>query len=404
MVHNDQKKLVLFGAGKIGRSFIAQLFSRSGFEVVFVDINEKIIDALNRFRSYKIIIKGIHDKDLTVSNVRGVLYGNPEKVVEELVGSTIVAVSVGKNAIKHIIPLVAKGLIERFKNDNHLTLDIIIAENMRNAGAYMQNELKKYLPPEYPVNELVGLVEASIGKMVPMVPQKVTEKDILLVYAEPYNMLILDKNAFKNPVPEIEGLVLKDDMTAWMDRKLFIHNLGHAAAAYFGSYKHPKSTYIYEALNDAEVFNFTKEVMLQASNILHAVYPDEFTKNDLKKHTEDLLCRFQNKALKDTILRVGQDRLRKLAPQDRFMGIIRLAIEKNMMYDKIMRAMVYAFFFHAKDENGCENPNDLLFNQYQIQGIKYTLYKVCGINSADEESLFNEFEKQYKIVEGNIAD
>jgi sugar/nucleoside kinase (ribokinase family) len=38
------KKLVLFGAGKIGRSFIGQLFSRGGYEVVFVDVNEKIID------------------------------------------------------------------------------------------------------------------------------------------------------------------------------------------------------------------------------------------------------------------------------------------------------------------------------------------------------------------------
>jgi len=31
------KKLVLFGAGKIGRSFIGQLFSRGGYEVVFMD-------------------------------------------------------------------------------------------------------------------------------------------------------------------------------------------------------------------------------------------------------------------------------------------------------------------------------------------------------------------------------
>ena len=38
-----KNKLVLFGAGKIGRSFIGQVFSRSGYEVVFIDINQEII-------------------------------------------------------------------------------------------------------------------------------------------------------------------------------------------------------------------------------------------------------------------------------------------------------------------------------------------------------------------------
>ncbi|MBN1789065.1 MAG: hypothetical protein JW830_01125 [Bacteroidales bacterium] len=39
----SRKKLVLFGAGKIGRSFIGQIFNRSGYEVVFLDINQDLI-------------------------------------------------------------------------------------------------------------------------------------------------------------------------------------------------------------------------------------------------------------------------------------------------------------------------------------------------------------------------
>ena len=38
------KKMVQFGAGNIGRSFIGQLFSRSGYEVVFVDIKKEHIN------------------------------------------------------------------------------------------------------------------------------------------------------------------------------------------------------------------------------------------------------------------------------------------------------------------------------------------------------------------------
>ena len=40
-------KLVIFGAGNIGRSFIGQLFSRAGYEIVFIDIDPIILNELN---------------------------------------------------------------------------------------------------------------------------------------------------------------------------------------------------------------------------------------------------------------------------------------------------------------------------------------------------------------------
>ena len=45
----------------------------------------------------------------------------------------------------------------------------------------------------------------------------------------------------------------------------------------------------------------------------------------LEAHTHDLLRRFTNRALGDTIFRLGRDPLRKLAPKDRLVGAARLA-------------------------------------------------------------------------------
>jgi mannitol-1-phosphate 5-dehydrogenase len=66
----QQNKIVIFGAGKIGRSFIGQLFSRGGFEVVFVDVCKPVISELNHRGNYKVIIKSDTEEVITVSNVR----------------------------------------------------------------------------------------------------------------------------------------------------------------------------------------------------------------------------------------------------------------------------------------------------------------------------------------------
>jgi len=393
MVNRNQ--IVIFGAGKIGRSFIGQLFGCSGYEVVFIDIDPVIIAGLNRAGSYRIIIKGEKEEVITVPNVRAINALEKEKVVEAVSTAGILAVSVGIHALERIVPDVAAGLIERHKNNPAEPLDIILAENMRSAADFMKKQLIKELPPGFPLESIAGLVETSIGKMVPDLSQSDLEKDQLIIYAEPYNCLILDRKAFKCPVPEVKGLSPKENIKAWVDRKAFIHNLGHATVAYFGNFKHPGATYIYEVLRDPQVYSFSREVMLQAATVLLSLYPNDFSLEDLADHIDDLLFRFQNKALKDTIFRVGQDRLRKLGPEDRFVGIIRLALNQKMNYNKILEAMAYAFYFTASDENGNSSPEDIVFGKYLSRGLEFTLHKVCGFDPVKDETLLKEIIQYY---------
>lgn len=400
MVNRNQ--IVIFGAGKIGRSFIGQLFGCSGYQVVFIDIDPVIIARLNEAGSYRIIIKAEQEEVITVPNVRAVSVLEREKVVEAVSTAGILAVSVGIHALEQIVPHIAGGLIERRKNYPEEPVDIILAENMRSAADFMKIRLIKELPAGFPLKSLVGLVETSIGKMVPNILQSDLEKDPLTLYAEPYNCLILDKKAFKCPVPEVKGLCPKENIKAWVDRKAFIHNLGHAAVAYFGNFKHPGATYIYEVLNDPKVYSFSREVMLQAATVLQSLYPEDFSLKELTDHVDDLLFRFQNKALKDTIFRVGQDRLRKLGPEDRFVGIIRLAICLKMNYSKILEAMAYAFYFTASGENGKRSPEEIVFCNYLSEGLKFTLQKVCGFDPVKDEMLIEDVMQYCTLIKRKI--
>lgn len=402
--HNPHKmkKLVLFGAGNIGRSFIGQLFSRSGYEVVFIDIVEPMIEALNKCGSYNVIIKSDKEEIIKVNHVRGVLASDKEKVAEEVSTADIIASCVGNNALPHIIPLIAEGLAKRYKRDKNLPLDIIIALNMRDAAEYFEKELSKIAGNDYPLNRLVGLVETSIGKMVPIMTKEDMETDILQIFAEPYNNLILDKKAFKNPIPDVKGLSPKDNMKAWVDRKLFIHNLGHAVVSYLGYLYDRKFIYLYEALAVKKLYDQTRETMMRAAEILMKEYPGEFTKKDLEDHIDDLLKRFTNKALGDTIYRVGRDLIRKLGPEDRLAGAIKMGLEHNMNVDKILYALVCGFYFRAADESGSMFDRDIEFvKKYFKKGIEHILVNVCGFSRDKHRHITRkckEYSEEIKVL------
>ena len=390
-------KLVLFGAGKIGRSFIGQLFSRADYEVVFIDISELIIGELNKRTNYNVIIKGEKEELINVRNVRGVNARDEQTVVDEIASAEILAVSIGQNGLPGILPLIAKGLLKRYLEDSKQALDIIIAENLRNAAEYFQSELINFLPDHYPFDQLVGLIETSIGKMVPIMSNKDVEEDVLQVFAESYNNLILDKKAFKNPIPQIAGLSPKENIKAWVDRKLFIHNLGHATSAYLGYIYNPNFKYLYEALEIPEILNAVHETMLQAAAILQKKYPADFTMKDLTDHIDDLLFRFRNKSLGDTIFRVGCDLSRKLGSKDRLAGAIHLALEVKLPYDRILFSLICGCYFRATDENGQMLQGDIEFAGIFNQGITEVLTKICGIDEINE-NLF----KVIKRYEGEM--
>jgi len=381
MSADEALKIVIFGAGKIGRSFIGQLFSRSGYEVIFVDINSKLISELNQRNEYRVISRAEEgDRILSIKNVRGILLEDSENIIRELAGTSLAALSVGQQGLAKAIPVIARALIERRRQTGYQPIDFIVAENMRNSDQYLKKELRRYLPADYPLNRLVGLAETSIGKMVPIMSRKDILEDPLQVFAEPYNTLIVARKAFKNAVPEVSDLEAKDNIKAWVDRKLFIHNLGHATAAYLGYSRYPDYKYIYEVLNDPGILKATRQTMLQSADILLVLYPDEFTVSQLTEHVDDLIYRFRNKALGDTVFRVGCDLYRKLGPSDRLVAPIKAAIRLHMPFDLILDSLDAALSFRARDELGNYQPADIQFFAELRKGRSYILNNVCKLH------------------------
>jgi mannitol-1-phosphate 5-dehydrogenase len=383
-------KLVLFGAGKIGRSFIGAVFSRALWDVVFVDAVPAIVTLLNKARYYTVVIKreGKPDEERRIGPVRAILAADRDAVAAELVDADLAAVSVGQAAIPSILPLLCAGIKARYHVDPTCPLNVVFAENIRGiaetARAFLQMEAG-----DIPHNDFVGLVETSIGKMVPLMREADLAGDPLRLFAEEYETLILDGAAFKGSLPPVPALHAVSNIQAWVDRKLFVHNLGHAACAYLGFRANPQVTLLAATLALPGVESYARTAMREAAEALALRYPESYSQSDLDSHIDDLIARFKNKALGDTVHRVGRDLPRKLSREDRVTGAMLLCSCQGLPFDAIAGVYRAALDFRCAGEDGLLFPADEAFHkQYGAlppgKRLEAVAVEVSGLNTQDD--------------------
>jgi mannitol-1-phosphate 5-dehydrogenase len=363
-------KLIQFGAGNIGRSFIGALFSRAGWEVVFVDMAQNLVSLLNEKRRYTVVIKreGREDEERAVGPVRAIDGREHDMVAREIASCDLLATSVGKDALPKIMAVIASGLEAR-REQNNRPLDIIIAENAPGAKDMFLGGIRAALRDKnFPLEHYLGLAETSIGKMVPLVKKEDLAADPLRLFAEAYETLIVDQKAFHGGPPPVPGLKPVEHIAAWVDRKLFIHNLGHAAAAYIGYQVDPAARTISEALRLPGVTGAVRAAMNASADALALEYPESYTRAELADHIEDLLLRFGNSALGDTVFRVGRDLRRKLSEGDRLVGAMLLCARRGIDFGAIAGVYRAALGWKAVDEDGKLFPADDAFHTGMMAG------------------------------------
>jgi len=318
-------KAVMYGGGNIGRGFIGTLFSASGYETVFVDVVDAVVNTLNREHKYPVrILSNDGHKDIEVTNVSAVDGKNADAVAETIASADILATAVGVNVLKFIVPNIAEG-IRRRMNRNGGPLDIIICENLMDANKVIEGMLKGYLSEEEQLwfDANIGLVEASIGRMVPVQTEEMKDGNPMRVCVEGYGYLPVDKAAFKGQIPAIKNMVPFEPFDFYIKRKLYVHNMGHATCAYLGDLLGLE--YIYESIDRDEVYALVRLAMQESALALSKRYGVGL--ESLQLHIDDLLQRFTNVALKDTCKRVGGDPARKLSAHDRLIGSSLLVME-----------------------------------------------------------------------------
>lgn len=342
-------KAVMYGAGNIGRGFIAQLFNLSGFETVFVDVNKDVIRMLNEDKKYPLFITDKGDYIKTeVDNVRCADGSDIQAVANEIATADIMATAVGVNVLKFIAKPIAEGVKARMKASKG-PLDIIVCENKIDANTYLHDLIAENLNDEEKAyfNANFGFVEASIGRMVPKTPENISAEYPLAVCVEKFCTLPVDRDAFKGEIPEIKNMLPYAPFELFIQRKLYMHNMSHALCAYLGKLKGYE--YIWQAAADMKIRFIALGALCQSAQTLAKEHDAELSA--LNEHSFDLLSRYDNKLLGDTVARVGNDTKRKLSSVDRLPGAVKLAKKHGLPVDYMVMGLAAGLLFDLDDSS-----------------------------------------------------
>lgn len=384
------KRAIQFGAGNIGRGFIGALLYKSGYHVVFADVNEEIISKINEDKCYTIHIMDVECKDEKVENISGVI-STSDEILEEIRTSDIITTAVGPVVLPRIASTIANGIKLRKITGVTSYLNIVACENAIKASSQLEEEVKKYLNEEeiaY-LNEYVGFPNCSVDRIVP----PVKSENILDVVVENFYEWNVEEKAFKGEIPKIYGMNLADNLMAYIERKLFTLNTGHAITAYFGYLKGYNT--VDESIKDEVIHDLVKKAMIESGQGLIAKY--NFDKEEHFKYIDKIIGRFKNPYLKDDVARVGREPLRKLNENDRLIKPLMTAKSFNLDIDNLLLGVGAALNYNNEEDSQSVELQSLISEK----GVKESLAHVA--NLAQEQEILSKVEKYYNEVKNIIS-
>jgi len=353
-----KKKILIFGAGAIGRGFLGNILSNH--ELSFVDKNKNLINFLKKNKEYLSITIKKRKYNYKKIKIKDAFHLSENFNIKKY---DIIFSCVGTNQCFEIAHLLqhAKKIISCENDPNTVS---IIKKISKNKNVY------------FAVPDVITSNTA---------PKKILVQNPWTVISED-GMLVVKNNEINLPSP-IKKLSKKNFEMHWIC-KLFIHNAPHAITAYLGAYK--KYQYIHEAMADKKIFNVIKGSIKEITDavINTGLASKKFATNYKNKE----LLRFSNKLLFDPISRVAREPIRKLSPNNRIVLALRLSIfNKRMPYFTALGIKAAMNYFDINDKESIHLQN--LLKTYSEGEL---LEKISHINLGDP---LNKF-----CVETNIKD
>ena len=386
-----KKEVVLIGAGKIGRGYMADVFNRAGYKLIFLGHTESKVKQLRAQGEYTIFMNHYGTDDWDVYKIGGYdiycMGTEYAQCLEALAGTNYVTVNVYPEACESIGRMIGDAVKLRMKNGNTQPLDVLTCVNFQDpanilrgfALEQMENEAQKAFLQEH-----VGFVETLIFRNGADPTPEMLAQDPMALSMSDNTHWPVDKEAFKGCPPEGIEMDLLDNFAARLCYKVWAGNMGHCGQAFYGRLR--GQTYIYEPALQKDIFKNNALARREASFGICSEY--NATPEQLHTGRFSFNERFDpsrvNKEDKDTIDRVGADPARKLRRNDRFIGPALLAMKHGQVPFFLCRGAAAGFYFvNPEDKAACEIQAFIKEN-----GIEKAVEKYCQLDLYDKNENF----------------
>lgn len=330
------KKILIYGAGAIGRGYVPWLFQDANFSISFVENNPQLRSLLQEQKSYKtFMIKDGKYQELICNFEECFKPG--EENPEDYDG---IITAVGPRQIFEIKDSLAKAKcpVLFFENDSSLPAQLMALTGNNNF--------------------FFGIPDVITSNTA---PSELKKLDPLAIVTE-------DGTCFADQA----AIILSGDVTyvsrdelwkQWM-AKLYMHNTPHCIAAYLGAMQ--EKEFLHDGMQNEKISLIVEGAMNEMGETITNLYGID--KDFVSWYGNKELQRFSNTLLCDPISRVAREPFRKLGLNDRLIGAAQLCLSAGRIPENILLGIMAAFLydqtndedFHIKILIDSLDPHDFL--------------------------------------------
>lgn len=314
------KKLLVYGAGAIGRGYLPWVYDPSKYEFHFVEKNDDIRKRLNENKTYTTYMTmGDHydTKQVPVMHCY-----KPGEEQDFLPKADAILTAVGPRNFMQ--------LQDSVKN---ISAPVICFENDSNLPVMMRKSTGK----QNIVFAIPDVITSSTAT------KDLLRKDPLSIITEQGKCFIDDKvKSLGGDCEYVDSVELHKQWQA----KLYIHNTPHCIAAYFGSMLEVE--YLHNSMEDSQVVKIIEGTMNEMIEMLVSRFA--LDRAFLRYYADKEISRFSNLLLCDPISRVAREPFRKLARNERLIGAASLCLSSGIIPENLMKGIMAAFCFDKKKD------------------------------------------------------
>jgi mannitol-1-phosphate/altronate dehydrogenase len=340
----EMKKILIFGAGAIGRGFIAPVFSEQNFIIDFVETDESIIrKMLNRKRYITAIAKpsGYSFKEVNYRNII-----NYEDLKDISQYDAIFTAIGPRNCLNLSESLREAKLVFILEND--IGIHGILKKETGNQNIYF------------------GIPDVITSNTAPV---ELLAKDPLCVVSEVGKLCLQSGDYDFDNLNAVNIYDAKEFAEQWFC-KFYIHNAPHAVVSFSGALRNYQ--FVHQAMADDRIGPIVSKAM---GIITKAIIKNDMVREEVgNEYYENEIKRFSNPLLFDPINRVARDPFRKLDHNDRLVKSLMLVLKSGLDPYPLLLGISAAMEYRG------DTVDDIKFSKYRrLHNPEEILKQVCNI-------------------------